>query len=229
MDAQPLAYPAGGRVVIRALLLGLTVFASAALAGPVDDVRTERYHDAAAAGTVGSVTGRAAAEGATPKAPEQPLIGVSVTLLPRSEALLFRFREIQRQARRDLGVYRASGSALVEARRAYERALSNAGAADLVLYTEVGPDGTFELERVPAGDWLLIAQRAVFVSKASTSLNKRDREIFLRQPRLTGYYTVTVWLRELTMVSGRSEHVGLSDRNAWMIAIQEERILDAGR
>jgi hypothetical protein len=38
---------------------------------------------------------------------------------------------------------------------------------------------------------------------------------------------VTFWLRELTIAPGQSTDVELTDRNAWMTGIAEER-LDAG-
>ena len=209
----------------RALLLALFVAATAFAAAL--DIRTEDYRDNATQGAVGAVTGRALAEGLRPTAPEQPVTDVGITLVPRSEAFLTRLGEIRKRARGDLHAFRTSAGAIVEARRAYERALSGAGAADLVRFTVVDPEGRFDVQAVPAGAWLLIAQRAVYTRKDSSQLSKRQRQLFERQPRLTGYYAVTIWLQELTVSPGSLEVVELTDRNAWMTAIQEERVLDA--
>jgi hypothetical protein len=81
----------------------------------------------------------------------------------------------------------------------------------------------FVLEGVPAGAWVLMAQRAVFVPKAGSLPSRRDREAFGARPQLTGYYAVTIWLRSLSVRRGESESVELTDRNAWMRAIAEER------
>lgn len=226
LDAQPLAHASGGGFLIARALLFASALAATAVAGALD-IRPEAYRDNARRGAVGAVTGRALTEGPRPTAPEQPVTGVGVTLVPRSDALLTRLEEIRDRARGDLDAYRTSAGALVGARRAYERALSEAGVADLVRFTAVDPEGRFDLEGVAAGAWLLIAQRAVYVSKESPQLSRRQRQLFERQPRLTGYYVVTVWLREVTVSPGSSEVVELTDRNVWMTAIQEERVLDA--
>lgn len=212
-------------MMARALLVALTVAATASAAAL--DIRTEDYRDNATQGAVGAVTGRALAEGLRPAAPERPVTDVGITLVPRSEAVLTRLGEIRNRARRDLNAFRTSAGAIVEARRAYERALSEVGAADLVRFTVVDAEGRFDVQGIPAGGWLLIAQRAVYTRKESSQLSKRERRLFERQPKLTGYYAVTIWLRELTVSPGSLEVVELTDRNAWMTAVQEERVLDA--
>jgi rhodanese-related sulfurtransferase len=213
----------------RALLLALTLGAldAGASAQPLD-VRPEEYRQAAAAGAVGGVAGRTVGETGRRAAPELPLADVSVTLLPRSEALLARLADIKTMARRDLGVYRESARRIADARRQLERALTEAGAGDLVRYTAVAPDGTFEVEGLPAGRWLLLAQRAEFVSKPTPPPRPRESTIYRREPLMKGYYAVTLWLEELTIAGGQSQRLELSDRNAWMTAIVEERALDSG-
>lgn len=209
------------RALLLLPLLGGVVFAAAL------DVRPDAYLDNARAGAIGAVTGRAFAERARPNAPEQPAADVAVTLLPRSEAFLARLREIRERARNDLTAYRTAARTLVDARRTYERALTEAGAGELVRVTSVDPEGRFEVGKLPAGSWLLLAQQATYVRKGSSKLDQRQRQHFARQPQLTGFYAVTVWVRELTVPAGESTTVELTDRNAWMTAIQEERVLDA--
>jgi len=206
--------------MIPLLLLAVAV-------APSLDVQTEPYREAATTGALGVVAGQAVAESLRRGASPQPVSDVAVMLVPRSEAFLGELESIRSQARRDMNAYRTSARAVTEARRVYERALSKAGASELVRATTVDPEGHFSVEGLPAGTWLLIAQRAVFVPKNPNTMSKRDRELFERRPQLTGYYAVTFWLRELTITPGQSTDVELTDRNAWMTGIAEER-LDAG-
>lgn len=207
------------------LVLGTLAVAvlAATTAAATLDVAIEPYQRAAEAGQVGGVLGRAVEDPEHPGDPSQPVGDVGVTLLPRSEALLRRFAEIKRRAREAEKDYRSSGPALVDARRTVERALTAAGVGELVRYVVAGPDGEFEVGELPAGEWLLIAERRRLVTKSSSAPNKRDREIFARTPRLTGYWVVTVWMRELAVAAGATETVELTDRNVWMTAIEERR------
>ncbi|MGH7325914.1 MAG: hypothetical protein ACREJ9_14900 [Candidatus Rokuibacteriota bacterium] len=209
-------------------LLILALAASLAAAESLD-VSTEAYREAAARGEVGALSGRAMIENPRPGADPRPATEVGVTLVPRSERLLDQLRSIRERARRELDVYRDSALAVAEARQALERALWRAGAAELVRFTAVDPDGRFAFEALPAGNWLLIAQRAVFVPKGSPAVSKRDRETFASRPRFTGYYAVTIWVRELTVAPGQWTELELTDRNVWMTALAEERAKNAGR
>jgi hypothetical protein len=191
------------------------------------DVRPEPYRDAATAGALGAVAGQAVAETPRRGASPQPVTDVAVTLVPRSETFLADLERIRHRSREDMKAYRTSARDVTEARRVYERALSEVGASELVRSTAVDPEGRFLIEDLPAGPWLLIAQRAVFVPKQPGSLSKRDRELFQRRLQLTGYYVVTFWLRELTIAPGQSTSIELTDRNTWLTGITEER-LDAG-
>lgn len=194
---------------------------------PALDVRTEPYREAATAGALGAVAGQAVAENLRRGATPQPVTDVAVMLVPRSEAFLGELERIRSLGRREMSAYRTSARAVTDARRVYERALWDSGAAELVRATTTDPEGRFSIEGLPAGAWLLLAQRAVFVPKTSGPMSKRDRELFDRRPQLTGYYAVTFWLREITIAPGQATDVELTDRNAWMTGIAEER-LDAG-
>jgi hypothetical protein len=194
---------------------------------PSLDVHTESYREAATTGALGGVAGQAVTENLRRGASPQPVSDVAVMLVPRSQAFLGELESIRSRARHDMNAYRTSAHDVTEARRVYERALWDSGASELVRATTVDPGGRFSIEGLPAGAWLLIAQRAVFVPKKPETMAKRDRELFDRQPRLTGYYAVTFWLRELTIAPGQSTDIELTDRNAWMTGIAEER-LDAG-
>ncbi|MGH7309664.1 MAG: hypothetical protein ACREK6_13290 [Candidatus Rokuibacteriota bacterium] len=196
---------------------------------PALDVPTEDYRKAAAAGAVGVVAGRAVGDPQRPGEPPPSLPDVGVTLVPRSSALLVELDRIRTQARQEPDAFRSSARAVARARQNFERALAEAGTADLVRFTAVEPDGAFVLERIPAGAWVLIAQRAVFVPKLGTAPSRRERESFGSRSHLSGYYAVTIWLRTLSVRPGESESVELTDRNAWMRAIAEERSPEGGR
>lgn len=222
LDAQPVADSAGAGTMKSALLAVLLLAGTAAVALELD-VPTETYQQAAEAGAVGTVAGRALADPKRPGERPASLTDVSVTLVPRSEALLVELERIRELARRDPNELRSSARAVTRVRQDLERALWQVGAAELVRSTAVEPDGVFVLEGVPAGAWVLMAQRAVFVPKAGSLPSRRDREAFGARPQLTGYYAVTIWLRSLSVRRGESESVELTDRNAWMRAIAEER------
>jgi hypothetical protein len=229
VDARALADPAGGgplTAILLALALVLTAPSAAAL-----DVRGEDYRAAASAGRLGAVSGRAFEEPRRRGASDTPIGGFGVTLLPRSEEFLGRLAGIRAATRTDMKVYRTSASRIVGARGEYERALAAAGDAEFVQYVPVTADGEFHFDGVPAGAWLVIGVRPVFVPKSSgkpSSTKPKEKDLFAPQPRLKGYYTVSVWVREVTVEPGGVARVTLTDRNAWMTAIEEERVLDAG-
>ena len=210
------------------LVLGL-LFADA-VAVQAFDVLPDPYRAAAAAGALGNVTGRVYEERRQPGGADQPLAGAAVTLLPRSAEYLRKFEEVKRTARNSVSDYRAAAAAIQTLRRAYEKALWESGAADLVMATVVEADGRFLVENLPAGDWLLIVTRSVATDKRpSGTPSKQQRGVYAPGTRLTGYQRLTFWLREVTVSSGRSESVDLAERGAWFSGVVEERAPDAGR
>lgn len=213
MSARPIA------VVV--VLLGSLAAAHAL------DVETAPYRGAAAAGALGAVRGRAWEERRTPDAAERPLAGTTVTLLPRSGTWLGRIEQIRKHARDSETAYRTSAPAMRRAREDYEKELWEAGAADLVRTTVVDGAGAFSVPDLPAGPWLLIATRSVFVHKPAPGVSPRDRRMYLPRLRLIGYHAVSVWLRELTVAGGETQAIELSDRNVWFTGIEEERVPDA--
>jgi hypothetical protein len=217
---------------LKLVLVGVACgLASLALAQGVD-APIERYRDAAALRELGELRGRAFQERRRPSGPDLPLPGVAVSLLPRSETWLFRLNAIKRGARDSMDTYREAAPAVRRSREAYEKALLEAGAGDLPLGATVDGDGRFTLEGIPAGPWVLLAFRSTYVSKASL-----ERPIppgtpprqpvlplpFLPPDKLTGFYVVTYWLRELTITGGGVEPVDLTDRNVWFTGVAENR------
>src|SRR5262249_39458383 len=132
-----------------------------------------------------------------------------------------------RRVRAEPTTYPTSARAVVEARRQYERALTDAGAGDLVRYAPGSADGTFELDRVPAGDWVLLVEHAVFVNKPGPLPSRQEFETFRKNPQFLGYYAVTLWLEEVKVARGETATFELNERNAWMVGIDEKRTPDA--
>ena len=213
-------------MISRSLALGLLL--AGAVAAQALDVPTEPYRAAATAGALGAVTGRAFVERRKPEATDRPVQGVAVTLLPRSGEFLRKLEEIKRTARDTASDYRAAAPAILSLKAGYEKALWEAGAADLVRATAAAADGHFTLEDLPAGDWLLIATHSVSVDKHGAEASKR-RNVYTPGTRLIGFQVVAIWLREISVTKGRSETVELMDRNVWLSGIVEDRAPGAGR
>jgi hypothetical protein len=211
------------------LAIAALAFASVAPAAPGVDAPIERYRDSAALHELGGVRGRAFQERRRPSLPDMPLTAVAVSLLPRSETWLVRLNAIKRGARDSVDAFRDSAPSVRRAREAYEKALLEAGAGDLPLGATVDGEGRFTLDGVPAGPWVLLASRSTYVSK--TPLERPIPPGQYRTPApplpylppatLAGYYVVTYWLRELTVVGGGVEPVELTDRNVWLTGVAE--------
>lgn len=242
VDARPLAHsPARRR--LRALLglalgVGLALSGCAARTSPagapsgdavVPDLPPAAYEEAERAGSAGSVRGRAYLEPGRLGGADQPLAALTVTLLPRSEGLLVRLAALKRQLREEPRRYPSSAEAVTAARLDYEQALARGGGERLVRRAVSGPDGTFEFGTVPAGPWLLVAERTVFVERSGPAQPRRERQVFGERPRLLGYQTVTFWVREVSVLPGAQVTVELNDRNAWLTAVTEKRTPDAVR
>src|SRR6185369_802530 len=195
---RPLADPSAHR---RPRLMRTAVLALLLVAGSAEalDVTVEPYREARRAGAIGAVAGRVSAEPRTLRVPGRPFVGTTVTLLPRSEALLARLE------------------------------LLEAGAPDLTHMVQVDPDGSFKIDDVPAGAWMLVAWYSATVDVSTAKPKSRQKELYQPQPRIQGYQAVTVWVRELTVAGGATEKVELTDRNGWFRGVVEERVLGTGR
>lgn len=201
-----------------------------ALAGGLD-APIERYREAVGFGELGTVRGQAFHERRKPSAPDLPLAGTAVALYPRSEAWLFRLQAIKRSARDSVDAYREAANLVRGLREAYEKSLLEVGAGDLPQAATAGAEGLFTLERIPAGPWLLLAYHSNFVGKTTKTPQQGvgpprpgGRPFpFLVPDKLAGYYALTYWLRELTVTAGSVEAVELTDRNAWLTGVSENR------
>lgn len=207
-------------------LLALSIQPAQAL-----DVLPGQYRAAAAAGAVGSVTGRVYEERRKPDGPDQPLAGAAVTLLPRSAQFLEKLEAVKRTSRNSMSDYRAAAPAIQTLKAAYEKELWESGAVDLVMGTVVAPDGRFSVENLPAGDWLLFVTTsgATDTKVVEPKSSKKDRGVYVPGTHLTGYQRLTIWLREITVSGGRAENVELIGRGAWFSGVVEERAPNAVR
>lgn len=204
----------------------LLLLAGTALAQALD-VALDAYRTAP--GGLGAVAGRAYAERRTADGPDEPLVGTTILLLPRSEAFLGRLRDLKAAARDSLGAFRTAVPAVIALRDTYVAALRDAGAGELVRAATVEAGGTFVVENVPAGDWVLVATHARFVEGRSKPPGHRERTIFVPAPRLAGYEAVSVWLQEVSVRPGGTQPVALTDRNDWLRGVVEQTAGGAGR
>jgi hypothetical protein len=210
------------RVVV---LLGL-LLASRAEALDVD---LGPYRDARRAGALGVVSGRVQAESRTPTSQPRPLAGATAVLLPRSSALWGRLEQLKAQSRESSTAFAAAAPEMRKAREAYERDLVQAGAPDLTLMVVVAPDGSFRIDDVPAGAWMLLVWHSTSVDVSTPRTKVKDRSLYQPRTRLQGYQSVTVWLRDVTVAGRETATLELTDRSGWFRGVVEERVQDTGR
>lgn len=187
-------------------------------------------------GTTGTVEGRVYLERMRPDAPDEPLVGVGVLLVPRSPDLLERLETVKRQSRESVRGFREAAPTVRAAVDEYESDLWQAGYPDAAIHTSTDGRGVFRAE-VPAGAWLLVVQRGVFVPLQSTrsgtpptatSLDPLARystsayQHFLPVARLTGFDAVSVWLREVDVEPAQRVVLELHDRGVWLSGVIEE-------
>jgi len=189
------------------------------------DVDLSRY-DARA---TGSINGRVVEERRKPDALDRPLLPTVVTLVPRSDAFLQRLDAVKRHARESLAAFREAAPRLRREQGDYERALGEAGGAQLVRVAHVDGDGRFAFSGVPRGPWLVIAWHGVVVDVKTPARGRRERDVFAPGERIDRYRAVTVWVTEIGVGGGVGEPLELTDRNAWFTGILEEAKPGAGR
>ena len=211
------------------LLLVLLVLLSVAGHAHALDVPVAPYLQSLSARSVGVVEGRVYEHRRQPQAPDVPLSGASIVLVPRSEALGRALEDLKRHARDSAGGYREAVTRMRRAKETYERELSQAGAADLVRPVSVDAEGAFRAVDVPAGDWLVIASHADFVTASTARATSKERDKYRIAPRVTGYESVRLWMHAVTVTPGGREAVELTDRNVWFSGVAENRVMDTGR
>ena len=208
------------------------VLTLALIAGPVSaavDVDLQRYADAARSGAAAVVSGRAYAERRTPDSPDTPLAGTTIVAMPWSEGVARRLEQLREGARASAAAYRDAASLMQKAREDYERALWDAGAADLVLTAVVDAAGRFNLGPLPEGRWLVLGTSDHFHEVQGPKAARGDGAMYAPRRRLVGYRSRLVWLREVAVTPARPAELELTDRNVWFTGVVEERMLDPAR
>lgn len=170
---------------------------------------------------MGTVTGTALGIAPGAASPPAPLAGIQVVLVPRSDAFLESLERVKRQSRDSMAAYR---SAIPEIRRIFEafmQDLRGSSGAQVIVRATVDDTGRFALGEVPAGHWILLGHRSVFVDRAFKD-NRKETGTYQAQPRLLGYERVMVWLQAVTVEPGFGRSVELTDRNVWFEGVEEK-------
>ena len=90
-----------------------------------------------------------------------------------------------------------------------------------MLSTGVAPDGSFVLEALAAGAWILMARHQAVVPRVGVQVSKTDRKMYRVPPTLEASRTVRLWLREVNVPVGGVDTVRLTDRNVWFTGVVE--------
>jgi hypothetical protein len=212
---------------MRRVLLALCLLGAAS--AEAQDAGVDTYQQARRAGSVGVVAGSLYSESTTPTGKPRPIIGVTVTLLPRSADLLAKLERFKQRARESSTSFVAAAPGMFKAREDYEHQLLTAGAPDLASMMLVTAEGTFRFEEVPAGAWVVLAWQTTPVDLSTQKMKSKERNLYLPQPRLQGFRSVTIWLRELNVSGGATVTEEFTDRNSWFRGVVEDRELDTSR
>ncbi len=190
---------------------------------PSFDVPVDAYVEASRSGARSTIAGKAYQERRKPNAADEPLTDTVVTLFPYSETVRAQLEALKRSARQSADEYVAAAPKIKKLRDAYESMLWHHGAADFVLTATVQPDGTFKFDDVPPGHWLLYGTRAQFTKKEGRARTGGGGR-FPQYRRLEGFYTVTVWLRDVSTSRATPDTIELTDQNVWFSGVSEEWI-----
>jgi hypothetical protein len=207
------------------LLLGSTSVASAGdVAAVVAPLLAARER-----GSLGSVDGRAFAEG-RPGAEATAYSSVSVLLLPHSADFEAEIEAIKAHSRDSPDAYIEAEPKVSAARLAFERALIDMGAGQLIFGESSDGAGAFRFQRVPEGAWMLLAWRETPHTKRPPAPKRSEVERYKTRPQVFGQTTVVYWWRPVTVKAGEEAAVRLHDRNEWLTGVREDRrVPDSGR
>jgi hypothetical protein len=210
--------------------LGLAVALSAALIARPTPGGEALGEVAPGVGTA-PLSGRFYEESRTARGGDRPLAGVTIMLGPSSPELLARLEDVKAHARDSSQTYRMSGGEIRRAIEAYERGLDARGMAEMVVRVTARADGSFAVDNLSAGRWVLVAIHTSRVNTPHSSAPqaRQERLSFRGNGRLRGYDTLAIWLRELELTEGQASQVELTERHLWFTAVQEDRGPDAGR
>jgi hypothetical protein len=220
-------------VVAGALLLLAT--AHAATAQPSADALAE-LRQRILQGKTATVEGRLYVERTRPNVPDEPLVGVGVLLVPRSPELVDRLDALKRASRESMQGFRGAAPGVRALLESYEQRLWHAGYPDAAVRTATDATGAFRTE-VPAGSWLLVAERSVYMpvqepksagTPTAIALDPLARcsttayQHFQPTARLLGFDAVSLWVRQVDVEAGRTATLELHDRGIWLSGVAED-------
>lgn len=225
---------------LRHGLLAAVLAASLPLApATAQDPAAEATRAIQSLGQPGLLWGRLAAEEESPEGLWTPLGGVAVTLYPYTPSLAADLERIRDGARTSGPEYVAAVDRLQERLRAYEvqvaaltgrpvpSAAGEAGGPDVALVRRVttDPTGLFVFDRLPAGDWLLVAvytspysprQTKQAPPKAAGRHSSRRGDAFLPSaPRAAK--EAEVWVTRVRVAPTERTRLFLTDRAHFMV------------
>ena len=187
-------------------------------------------------GTTATVEGRLYVERTRPNAPDEPLAGVGVLMVPRSGELLERLDALKRGARESADGFRTAAPNVRAAVENYEEQLWRAGYPDAALRTSTDANGVFRIA-VPPGSWILVAERSVYVPihtpstaapPTASALDPLARystnayQHFHPTARVIGFDAVSLWIREVEVGDGATVALELHDRGIWLSGMAED-------
>lgn len=204
---------------VMILLLGVTSVASAGdVAALVAPLLAAREH-----GALGSVDGRAYTEGRRGGADSTPVASISVLLLPRSADFEAELEAIKAHSRDSPDAYVEAEPKVSAARLAFERALIDTGAGQLIFGESSDGAGAFRFQGVPEGAWMLLAWLETPHAKRPAALKRSEAERYKTRPLVFGQTTVVYWWTPVTVKAGEQAVVRLHDRNEWLTGVREDR------
>lgn len=208
---------------ILAAALGLLLWGGVAAAQDLTAALAP-YRTARERGEVAVLSGAAFLEPRKPLGAPTPLAGVAIMALPRTPRFLGDLEFVKAHGRDSAARYMGAAAEVKKIQDAYERAMWEAGAEDLVFSAVSDAAGRFELAGIPAGDWVLVGRHELLHARAPARLRQKDTlPGFLLEPLPSGYRAVTFWLLPLRVEVGGEVRVELHDRNLWFTGVVEEK------
>ena len=210
----------GVAAVAMALLLWGGVAGAQELGGALAPLRA-----AVQRGEVAVLGGAAFVEATTPRGAPAPLAGVAIAVFPPAPAFLGDLENVKTHARDSATRYMQAASEVRKIQEAYQQALRQVDAGDLVFAAVSDGAGRFELKDVPVGDWVLLGRHEVLHARPPKKIPRQERilQLFLLEPPPSGYRAVVYWLMPLRVEAGGQSRIELHDRNPWMTGVMEEK------
>lgn len=235
--AMELDVRARARVRRALFLVAVLLLGSVAAAQELTGTSLAELRARGQRGAAGTVDGRVYVEARRPDGPDEPLVGASVLIVPRSPERFARLEAARQNARESMRGFREAAPTVRAALEEYELDLWRAGYPDLAIHMATDAQGAFSAS-VPAGAWSVVVTRSVFLAvdrtppgappRTATALDPLARyatsqyQHFLPSTRVTGFDAVSVWLRDVDVEPGGRVTLALHDRGVWLNGVIEE-------